>query len=251
MSNVSRRHRWRALLWRWHRRIGLCVAVLVVFLSVTGILLNHTSALQLAQQPVRSLSLLNFYGVDVPKTRSFSVAGHWFSGDQNHNLYYNGYKLGSCQENLAGVLLVGDVFMVACDQELLFLDKEGNVVERLNHLYGLPVPIEQLGLCGESACLQVAGETLVVDVEQLRWPAYSAGEVSWSQAAELPEEIRQRVVHEQLGSSLSWERVVQDLHSGRFFGRWGVWLFDAAALLFLFLSLSGFWIWLASHRRRR
>jgi uncharacterized iron-regulated membrane protein len=44
------------------------------------------------------------------------------------------------------------------------------------------------------------------------------------------------------------ERVILDLHSGRFFGKLGPWLFDIAALLLILLSLSGAWIWL---KRRR
>jgi len=42
--------------------------------------------------------------------------------------------------------------------------------------------------------------------------------------------------------------VILDLHSGRFFGQLGPWVFDAAAVLLILLSLSGTWIWL---KRRR
>jgi uncharacterized iron-regulated membrane protein len=45
------------------------------------------------------------------------------------------------------------------------------------------------------------------------------------------------------GTGLSLERVLLDLHSGRILGEAGVWLVDAAALLFLLLAGSGVWLW--------
>lgn len=38
----------RLLLLRWHRRLGLFAAVFLIWLAVSGILLNHTASLNLA-----------------------------------------------------------------------------------------------------------------------------------------------------------------------------------------------------------
>ena len=50
---------------------------------------------------------------------------------------------------------------------------------------------------------------------------------------------------------LPLERVLLDLHSGRIFGEAGVWLVDAAALLFLLLAGSGLWLWGRRHASGR
>ena len=50
------------------------------------------------------------------------------------------------------------------------------------------------------------------------------------------------------GHSLSWERVLLDLHSGRLFGRYGTWVMDIAAGLLLVLVMTGIWLW--TQRRR-
>jgi uncharacterized iron-regulated membrane protein len=42
--------------------------------------------------------------------------------------------------------------------------------------------------------------------------------------------------------------VILDLHSGRLFGRIGVWLFDIAAILLILLALSGTLIWMKRKR---
>jgi len=50
------------------------------------------------------------------------------------------------------------------------------------------------------------------------------------------------------GEVLPVERVLLDLHSGRFFGRFGPWIFDTIAVLLILLALSGTWIWLKRKR---
>ncbi|MFT5351416.1 MAG: hypothetical protein ACI9MF_002239 [Gammaproteobacteria bacterium] len=46
------------------------------------------------------------------------------------------------------------------------------------------------------------------------------------------------------GKGLSLERILLDLHSGRLLGNAGVFIVDLAALFFVFLALSGSWMWL-------
>jgi len=48
--------------------------------------------------------------------------------------------------------------------------------------------------------------------------------------------------------TISWQRVVLDMHSGRWFGPLGPWIVDLAALVLLFLACSGFWIWYSRRR---
>lgn len=48
---------------------------------------------------------------------------------------------------------------------------------------------------------------------------------------------------------LSWDRVLLDLHTGRFFGDWGVYLMDAAAIVLLLLTFTGIYNWYRSPRR--
>ena len=45
------------------------------------------------------------------------------------------------------------------------------------------------------------------------------------------------------GRGLTLERVMLDLHSGRIFGDFGIYIMDAAAVALLWLSGSGLWVW--------
>lgn len=50
--------------YRWHRRIGIASAFFVFVLSITGIILNHNSALGLHKDFITSDWLLSWYGYD-------------------------------------------------------------------------------------------------------------------------------------------------------------------------------------------
>jgi hypothetical protein len=64
----------------WHRRLGLAVSVIVLLLSVTGLLLNHTDALKLDQTSLRADWLLRWYGYPpVAAPDSFRAGERWVS----------------------------------------------------------------------------------------------------------------------------------------------------------------------------
>ncbi|MGH1372585.1 MAG: PepSY-associated TM helix domain-containing protein [Cellvibrionaceae bacterium] len=249
-SAKPRTQRWRLFFWRWHRRVGLTAALVVVLVSITGILLNHTSEIALGKKPVRQAWLLNFYGVEIPELIHFKVDDHWISGDSNQYLYLDGRQSAYCNGQLIGAAKVDDLLVAACSNELILMTSSGEVVERLGETYGLPIPLTAIGACAEDLCLQRQGETWVANLQQLLWESRKQ-EANWSEASAIPGAVQQIIDDEQLGSDLSWERVVQDLHSGRIFGQWGVWIVDLSALFLMFLSLSGFFLWYQQSRRRR
>jgi hypothetical protein len=51
----------RPWLWRWHRRAGLAAAAILLLVTATGILLNHTSELSLSRKYVGESWLLSLF----------------------------------------------------------------------------------------------------------------------------------------------------------------------------------------------
>ena len=51
-------------LFLWHRYMGLAAALFVVLLASTGLLLNHTERLGLAQRYISAGPLLDWYGIE-------------------------------------------------------------------------------------------------------------------------------------------------------------------------------------------
>ncbi len=50
----------------WHRKLGIMAAFFIIFLSLSGVALNHTTTLSLAHQPISNLWLLDLYGISPP-----------------------------------------------------------------------------------------------------------------------------------------------------------------------------------------
>ena len=48
---------------------------------------------------------------------------------------------------------------------------------------------------------------------------------------------------------LNWERWLQDLHSGRFFGPVGVWIMTIAGAALIVLGISGLIVWVLGRNR--
>ena len=52
---------------KWHRKLGIVAAFFLIFLSISGIALNHTEEFSLGHIPVSSSLLLDHYGIQAPK----------------------------------------------------------------------------------------------------------------------------------------------------------------------------------------
>lgn len=50
---------------------------------------------------------------------------------------------------------------------------------------------------------------------------------------------------------LTVDRVLLDIHTGRFFGSYGHYVMDIAAILFLILSVTGFYMWYRRYSEQR
>ena len=234
-------NKFRAPLLRWHRRIGVTVAVLVIWLSVTGIVLNHSDQLQLDKAAVEQSLLLSLYGIERPTAISFSSAGRWFSHLGGNHLYLDGEEVAYCADYLAGVVWYHQQFVIACGDGLLLMSASGELIERVGSAYGVPETISGLAVTGNQLLLNTGVTVISADLDTLQWQPYQPiTAVAWVVAASAPDTLLSQLP---LAGELDWERLLLDLHSGRLGSHLGRWLMDSAAVLFILLALSGIWVW--------
>ena len=82
---------------------------------------------------------------------------------------------------------------------------------------------------------------VAADPELLTWTAITRPtSVDWSDVTSMFPEIRKKLSTLAPGAGPSWERVLQDLHSGRLFGAAGIFLIDLTGVIILLLAISGF-----------
>lgn len=242
----------RGLLHRWHRRIGIAAALFVLLLAITGILLNHTSRLDLDGRYIGSAWLLDWYDIQPDSAPvSYRAAGQRITriGDR---LYFNDRELAERSRELYGAVAWNGLLVAALDGELLVLTPAGRTVEILGGSEGVPAGLRDIGLNpGGDLVVQGAHGAYLADINTLKWIERDAVEADWSEPEPLPQDLQGRLLELYRGKGLSLERVLLDLHSGRLLGDVGVYLVDAAAVLFVVLGVSGLWMWLARPGRRR
>lgn len=224
--------------------------MLLFWLSVTGIFLNHTDDLDLAEQPLGHSLLLKLYGIEQPQVISYGVGpSAWLSlaGDM---LYWNDVKLTRCAPGaFSAVAIAEHLILATCGQALLLLS-DGQIAERLGASYGTPQPLGTLGRCDATLCMQSGSQRYLLDFDQLRWYRTESPLEITLVPSEPPLALRDTLNKQWLTTDVNWERLMLDLHAGRSFGL-GPWLMDGVAILIMVLSLSGLGIWLAGRKRRR
>lgn len=244
-------------LYIWHRYAGIIAALFTLLLAVTGIALNHTQRLQLDQTFIQSGWLLDWYDIDLPEAKTgYRLDDRWVTrvGDK---LYLDEILVAEDAGTLAGAIAFPHYVAVAQSAQIRLLTNDGELIETLGSLQGVPTGIRQIALMGN--------DTVLVDTQQgyyqtdkdfLTWKKTRvADDVPWVRAVSVPEQLRVALGQQSRAQELPLERVVLDAHSGRLFGSWGPLAMDLAALLLVFLAISGCWIWtkqlLRKKRRKR
>ena len=230
---------------RWHRAIGVGASVFVVFLVISGLMLNHAQQLGLDQRHVAPAWLLNWYGLAGPgQLRSFAIDGRWlsFAGSE---LYLDGKPVATAPGGV-GAVAFGDWLVAAGRNELLLFDHGGELIERLPWEIRGAGAVEALGRTEHGAVVvRSAGKFWQADAEMLNWSPLEAAPAAtaWSIAANAPAALQQAIQQQYRGNGLSLERLLLDIHSGRIFGWVGLLVYDLLALILGFSALSGLVLW--------
>ncbi|MCL2917920.1 PepSY-associated TM helix domain-containing protein [Shewanella litorisediminis] len=238
-------HRLRKQIRPWHRRIGIVGGLFLLLLTVTGILINHAADTGLTQARVRLPWLLDYYGIPLP-----SHSGQFGDyGITDNLLWHQGTMVLEAKHPLIAATQWRNQTIAIDAENLYLLNGDGQLIETQNKATGLPVPLKAMAIEGESQ-LWLSGQNgqYLADEDLIEWQSTTSfAPLHWleGKAAE------RQLLEDARSAHLHWERVLLDLHAGRIFGQWGVWLWDLLALGFVFLSLSGLYIWISQQPKRK
>ncbi len=225
----------------WHRRIGLIAIILVVILAITGILLNHTDALDLDESYVESGIILDWYGLN-PRGEaiSYNVNQHRVTQWQD-TVFFDERVIVHTTQTLRGAITAQAVIVVEFDAEVVLLSDAGELIDRF------PTGIratQRLGMKAQRPVIEtIETQYYMADANIIDWSVIGSADIVWSEPASLDAAQRHALLQAFRGKGLTMERVILDLHSGRIFGSFGVYIMDAAAIALLWLAFSGLWIW--------
>jgi hypothetical protein len=244
----SLRRRISLFLHRWHRRIGVLASLFVIWMVVSGWLLNHTAALDLAQRVIHSPVLAQRYGLHAELPASaFNAQAHWLVQTPDAWLL-DGEKSDAITAQPIGMVFHNDILFVSDRTQLLLLAADGTAIDKLT---GSSLPIthmEKIGSGCDGAVITDDAKNFVTR-DGVAWSECTEA-VAWSAAQPLTEQQKKRIAP-LLEPGISAERLLQDLHSGRILGTWGPYFIDAVGLGLLLLALSGLWMFAFQRRAQR
>lgn len=244
--------KFRMLLLRWHRRVGLVLLAFIVMLVVSGIAINHSVGWGLDKAAVQQNWLLNHYGIPTPIVRSFQSQNDWLA-QSGRALYLNQKQIGECDGVLLGADTLGDSWLVLCEGRLQLFTRQGARLDDISQSLGLPAQVEAIAVDDKSVYLRTATGAIKFAPDLLTFVSVNdyTEDTPWVVPATAPAALGDYWSDAHRGGGISWERVLLDLHSGRLFGDVGVIVTDIAALFLLLLALSGAWVWLTKPGRWR
>jgi len=242
----------RSWLRRGHRWLGLAVIIFVLLLSITGIALNHSSEWALDRRYVRWDWAVSALGIHAPEpSSSFADRGHRVT-QLGQRAYFDKREIGYEAGSLVGLVLLGPLAVTATADAILLLTEDGELVQRIDLTAELRAPVNRIGRAHGQPVFETMDGLFVADAEVTAfapWPGGGEADIIWS-AASYPEPGEVEFLQELYrGRSLTVERLLIEIHSGRIFARAGPLLLDLVAVGFMVLGISGLGVW--RWRRRR
>ena len=238
---------------RWHRRIGLSLFFMVIFLAITGFALNHSPGLKLNKIQLTNKWLLSWYGFEQPEINGYNLSGNWLYHNGGNQLFYNQKMVGSCQAPLKSAGKTAQLVLALCHDSLLLLSPQGQLIERFSHFQGLPTAVSEIKISDEIILLSDTLNNFIFNPDSLMVTAIDKIPTdSLAITAEtLPNLHFGNLMSMGDGASISLETLILDLHSGRFFGNAGVLFVDIVGLLLCILAITGLWAWFNHQRLRK
>ncbi len=141
---------------------------------------------------------------------------------------------------MIGAILIDDLIIVAFTQSILALNHQNKLVEALGSESGVPRNIAKIGKNKDNEIIVLTPEfKYKSDKDLMAWQQTDVSDIEWSVQKKIPNALYEEIKNIYWGEGLPLERVILDLHSGRFFGKLGVYIWDAAGVIILALALSG------------
>lgn len=249
LGNTIIRH-----LREWHRKLGIFAAFFLIFLSLSGIALNHTDSLSLAHSPIKNTWLLDYYGISSPNDIRFYVDNRLVVTDNlvwlDEALLFESasYIVGAVELTMSSESVVA----VVSREQLSIFSQNGELIDQLGEESGFPINANAVTLINDMVVIKSTLGILQYHSDNFSWQAALPVEGSeWQSSNKASQQETFQAKLNYRAQYLTLERIIVDAHSGRIFGFLGVLVMDIVAVLLILLSLSGVYIWLRYARSKR
>lgn len=224
--------------------IIMAVMVALILLHVvTGMLVNHAAAFKLDQRFISSDWLTAHYGIGQAEADAVFLVDNKIISQFDSRLFVDASPVTHIERPLIGGIKLENLIVLATDQALVLLTRQGEFIERMGAEAGIPAPIQNIGTYHGEPVLQAKSgmwrSNFMLDI----WEPMSLQGVSWSKPHPMPDSVAADLQAFFYGKGVSLEQFLSDVHNGRILGAAGIWLIDILGILLVVLSFTGLWLW--------
>ncbi len=236
-----------AKLHKWHRRIGLLASAFIVFLVITGIALQHSDDFNLNTQYLSSSWLLKYYGIKPNPITTYQLGNQTIS-HAGESVYLSGkpitHEVTAIHGAIKHVADTNSEIIIASLNSLIVIDLEGHIIDEITTQDGLQEAPIGIALSKNNTPVVRGINTYWESLGDLTsWQKLQGPHPRWVAPAITLPALRQVIESHDMSKQINLERFLLDAHSGRVFGKFGIYIIDVAAILLLILSITGIWLW--------
>lgn len=226
---------------RWHGLVGAAIVFFLIYLLVSGLVINHVEILKLDKREVSYPWLTRWYGIHVADpTQGYLLGKSYFFWDDDKWVLDDKLLPGSAGQPVGAVEVRG-INYVATATSLHLYQSDGQLRNKVEKQSLPAYPILALGKMGNHVMVQTPA-AVFASVDGLNWEKSNSTEMTLSSLQDLPADVKRRSA-DILTPGIPLQRILLDMHSGRIFGRYAIWVMDIASLVLFGLGLSGFWLY--------
>ena len=236
-----------AKLHKWHRRIGLLAASFIVFLVISGIALQHSNDFNLNTQYLTNSWLLKYYGIKPNPITTYQLGNQTIS-HAGESVYLSGKPITDEVSAIHGAIKhtsdSNNEIIIATSNSLIVIDDKGDIIDEITTQDGLQEAPIGIAISKKNTTVVRGINTYWESLGDLTsWQKLQGPHPHWVAPAITLPALRQTIESHDMSKQINLERFLLDAHSGRVFGKYGIYVIDIAAVLLLILSITGIWLW--------
>ena len=228
------------MLKKLHKIIGLSVCLIIIHLSITGIILMYPSTFKLQDTYFKNRYISGLYDMySVADVRTLEAAEEDL-GIIKSKAIVSDMVIETGINNILGALKANNLIFILNNKNIILIQESDYGLEIIKD-EKIPFTALSIGKDNDNILIKGTEDKFYIVNENLSFSLAKNNEIEFNETPlVLPEEeIARYYLLQVQGPGVQALRLFADLHNGRFFGPFVMFIFAITSILVIFLSISG------------
>ena len=231
------------MLKKLHKIIGLSVCLIIIHLSITGIILMYPSTFKLQETYFKNRYISSLYDMYTVADVRVLEAAEEDLGIIKSKAIVSDMVIETGINNILGALKADNLIFVLNNKKIILIQESDYGLEIIKD-EKIPFTALSIGKDNDNILIKGTEDKFYIVNENLSFSLAKNNEIEFNETSlVLPEEeIARYYLLQVQGPGVQALRLFADLHNGRFFGPFVMFIFAITSILVIFLSISGSYI---------